>query len=305
MLAKQSGLDRGELTIGRFGIPYAVAGDGPRCLVCVNALQQTMGAWRPFISRFGNDPRYRLVMFDFPHQGRALVRWGAADVPLMEQVTILSAVVQQFSQHAPVALTGGSWGSVIAAAYAATYPSRVRGLILGSFRTSPNDLLRSITRQGMELVNRGDAAGVGALFVEGFAKGMRPAGRERLLEQFRKLTPRQLAQMVLQGQVLLDHGDIEDFVDLTAIRARTLIVNGADDPIVDQEDAWEAACRIPDSEVRILPDVGHFLHIERPDVMDVYDDFLDRSWDAAPAGRQTSEIQCQRGSGSARLRPTS
>ena len=80
--------------------------------------------------------------------------------------------------------------------------------------------------------------------------------------------------MYQQGQALLDYGDIGRLVDLSAIRARTLIVNGADDPIVDAGDGYEAARRIPHAEVRLLEGVGHFLHAEQPQIMDVFADFL-------------------------------
>lgn len=284
MLVRPSGLARGELALGRFVIPYAEVGDGARCLVCVNAVQQTMAAWRAFISRFAADARYRLVMFDFPNQGRARIRSGPVGVPLLEQVDVLGAVVDALSPQAPVGLIGGSWGSVIAAAFAATRPSRVSTLILGSFQTRSNARLRAITRRGMRLIERGDLEGLGALFVEGFGGRMREASQQRLRQQFRRLGPDQLRQILIQGQVLLDCGDIDAVVDLRAIRARTLIVNGADDPIVDIDDAWEAAVRIPHSEVRVLPDVGHFLHVERPEIMEVYSAFLARAGRPAEPG---------------------
>jgi pimeloyl-ACP methyl ester carboxylesterase len=276
VLVRQSGLDRGEIAFDRFAIPFAAMGDGSQCLICVNAVQQTMGAWRPFLSRFGSDPRYRVVLFDFPNQGRARICSGDVEVSLMEQVSILTAVAQRLSPYAPVNLIGGSWGSVVAAAFAATSPSRVANLVLGSFQTKSNPRLCEISRRGIALVNQGDRDGLGALFVEGFGARMRPASQQRLREQFRRLTRNQLSQVVLQGNVLLEFGDIETFVDLSAIRARTLIVNGADDPIVDVEDVWVASSRIPDCETQILPGAGHFLHIEDPAIMDVYADFLDR-----------------------------
>jgi pimeloyl-ACP methyl ester carboxylesterase len=245
--------------------------------VCVNAVQQTMAAWRPFISRFGADRRYRLAMFDFPNQGRARVLTGAVEVQLMEQVAILDAVVDRVSPYAPVAITGGSWGAVIAATYAATHSSRVASLILGSFQTKSNLRLRAITERGMALIDRADLDGLGRLFVEGFGGRMPESRQHRLLQQFRRLGPEQLRQILVQGRVLLECGDIFAFADLAAIRARTLIVNGAADPIVDVEDALEAAARIADSEVRLLPGVGHFLHVEQPDIMDIYCDFLSRA----------------------------
>lgn len=274
MPARHTVLKKHHLDFGSFVIPFATSGNGPLCLVCVNGMQQTMAAWRPFLKRFAADPRYRLALFDFPNQGRAHTRSGSVDVDLLEQVAVLDAVAQTVGPEAPVTLIGGSWGGVVAAAYAATYPSRVAAMILGSFRTRSNARLCDLARRGQALVTRGDGDALGALFVEGFGAHMTAAGQARLRAQFRRLKPEQLRQMYQQGQALLDYGDIGRLVDLSAIRARTLIVNGADDPIVDAGDGDEAARRIPHAEVRLLEGVGHFLHAEQPRIMDVFADFL-------------------------------
>jgi pimeloyl-ACP methyl ester carboxylesterase len=274
VLARHTVLKKHHLDLGSFVIPFATSGDGPLCLVCVNGMQQTMAAWRPFLKRFAADPRYRLALFDFPNQGRAQTRSASIGVDLLEQVAVLHAVAQMVGAEAPVTLIGGSWGGVVAAAYAATHPSRVAAMILGSFRTRSNARLCDLARRGQALVTRGDGEALGALFVEGFGRHMSASGQQRLRAQFRRLTPAQLRQMYQQGQALLDFGDIGRLVDLSAIRARTLIVNGADDPIVDAGDAYEAARRIPHAEVRLLEGVGHFLHAEQPQIMDVFADFL-------------------------------
>lgn len=274
MLARHTVLQKHHLDLGRFVIPFATSGGGPLCVVCVNGMQQTMAAWRPFLKRFAADPRYRLALFDFPNQGRAQTRAGSPGVDLLEQVAVLHAVAQTVGPEAPVTLIGGSWGGVVAAAYAATYPTRVAAMILGSFRTRSNTRLCDLARRGQALVRRGDGEALGALFVEGFGRHMTAAGQQRLRAQFRRLKPEQLRQMYEQGQALLDHGDIGRLVDLSAIRARTLIVNGADDPIVDAGDAHEAARRIPHAEVRLLDGVGHFLHAEQPQIMNLFADFL-------------------------------
>lgn len=276
MLARHPVLEKHRLDVGRFVIPFATSGDGPLCLVCVNGMQQTMAAWRPFLKRFAADPRYRLALFDFPNQGRAQTLSGPAGVELLEQVAILHAVAETVGGGAPVTLMGGSWGGVVAAAYAATHPSRVAAMILGSFRTRSNARLCDLARRGQALISRGDGEALGALFVEGFGQHMAASAQQGLRAQFRRLKPEQLRQIYQQGQALLDYGDIGRLVDLSAIRARTLIVNGADDPIVDAGDADEAARRIPHAEVRLLDGVGHFLHAEQPEIMNVFADFLAR-----------------------------
>ena len=61
---------KGEVKLGRFLVPYRLYGTGGRFMVCVNAAQQPMAAWRPVVSYFLKD--YRLLLFDFPGQGGGL-----------------------------------------------------------------------------------------------------------------------------------------------------------------------------------------------------------------------------------------
>ena len=254
----------------------AVAGSGGCCVVCVNGMQQTMAAWRPFLRVFAGDRRYRVVLFDFPAQGRARTIAGPPEISLAEQIEVLSAVVQTASPGSPVALVGGSWGGVIAAAYAAAEPSRVAALILGSFCTSPNERMRELACRGQALIAEGNPDALGAMFVDGFGERMRPAGQQRLRQQFRRLTADQLRQLHFAGQLLLAHDDLNAVIDLSRITARTLIVNGADDPIVDADSATAAAELIGGCEIRVVAGVGHFLHLENPALMNVYKRFFDR-----------------------------
>lgn len=287
---RASGLERGELTIGRFVIPYATAGNGARSLVCINAVQQTMAAWRTVLSRFADEPRYRLILFDFPHQGRARIEHGPGEVPLMEQVDILAGVTHALSPKTPVAAMGASWGAVIAAAWAATCPDQARAVLLGSFQTRPNPRLRAIARRVHELVAAGDTEALGTLFIDGFGAGLRPAAQSALCDQFRRLTAEQLRQMASQSEDLATYGHLGALADLGAIRARTLIVNGAGDPIVDADNTWEAGRLIADSEVHLLPGVGHFLHMEDPAVMELYVEFLDRTWRAVAESESAAPL---------------
>ena len=127
-------MQKSMLTINRFEIPYLVFGEGTHLLICVNGMQQTMASWRSLVPRFTAHAWYRVALFDFPNQGRARCLRGEAGVDVVEQVHVLGAMVDALSPDAPVALIGGSWGAVVAAAYAARRPHRVTRLVLGSFQ---------------------------------------------------------------------------------------------------------------------------------------------------------------------------
>jgi pimeloyl-ACP methyl ester carboxylesterase len=276
-------MQKSTLTVGRFEIPCAIAGTGPRAVVCVNGMQQTMAAWRSLVKRFIREPRYRVVLFDFPNQGRAIVRSGTAEVGLMEQVEVLHAVVAHVSGGRPVDLLGGSWGALVAAGCAATSPHWVRKMVLGSFQARANRRLRELAQRGRALVEAGKGSELADLFIREFGSGMSQAHQAAVRAQFCRLPRERLWQMHEQGTLLLSATDLGTLVDLQRITAETLIVNGASDAIVDANDLEGTVDRIPGAELHVVPGAGHFLHFERPDILDIYVEFLNRPVAAASA----------------------
>ena len=49
---------------------------------------------------------------------------------------------------------------------------------------------------------------------------------------------------------------------------------GENDTIVDLEDVKFLASQMPRSELRLIKDVGHFLHLEKDALLDVYEEIL-------------------------------
>ena len=269
----------GVLKADRFEIPYMVFGEGMRCLVCVNGMQQTMAAWRMVVRRLGARRQYRIVLFDFPQQGRARCSEERSSATVADQIAVLGTVIDAVSPSTPVALLGGSWGAVISAAYAALHPARVSRLVLGSFQARPNARLREVAQLGRELVEQDRMHEIAELFIREFGTHL-PAERRRALQtQFGALGPEQFRQMYETAAMLTSADDLDGIADLGAIEAQTLIVNGAADPIVDAADPFTRQ-RIPSAELCVVPGVGHFLHYERAEVLDVYAEFLHRPFEA-------------------------
>jgi pimeloyl-ACP methyl ester carboxylesterase len=79
----------------RFEIPYRVHGDTGPFIICVNGVQQTMAVWRSFIKHFSKN--YKVIVFDFPGQGRAKIISGGSGVSIDEQVEILHEVIDKLA----------------------------------------------------------------------------------------------------------------------------------------------------------------------------------------------------------------
>jgi pimeloyl-ACP methyl ester carboxylesterase len=76
------------------------------------------------------------------------------------------------------------------------------------------------------------------------------------------------------GTFVISSKQLSDVVNLKNIKAKTILLNGEKDTIIDLEDVKFLASQIPNCEIRIIKDVGHFLHMEREEILDIYEDIL-------------------------------
>jgi pimeloyl-ACP methyl ester carboxylesterase len=180
---------------------------------------------------------------------------------------------------------GAHGGAVVAAAYAARRPHRVTRMVLGSFQVRPNARLREIARLGRSLVAAGRSAELADLFIRTFGTHLSAPRQRSIATQCAALRIEQFQQMYEQAERLVNADNLDHIADLGAIQAETLIVNGGADPIVDPVDA-DTIDRIPGGELCVVPNVGHFLHVEQPAVLDIYAEFLHRDLPAARAGHE-------------------
>jgi pimeloyl-ACP methyl ester carboxylesterase len=274
-------ITRGEITVGRFLIPYRLFGQGSQFLVCVNGAQQTMAAWRPVVNYFSRD--YRLLLFDFPGQGRAQIISGSAVVALDEQVEVLHQVLS--AQNAPEKsiVAGASWGGVVVAAFASRFPHLVDKIILASFGIRVNEKLVQAIEEGQQLNGTATGGHVADIIVKYFGQHLNDAFKKKMYDQFKNIKKEHLENFRAHGQLLQTTKHINEVVDLHSIRAQTLIINGEMDTVMDLEDVTLAAAQIANCVVKIVPGVGHFLHNESDDVLSIYRDFL-----SIPSERQLS-----------------
>ena len=265
-------ITRGEITVGRFLIPYRLFGQGSRFLVCVNGAQQTMAAWRPVVKYFSRD--YRLLLFDFPGQGRAQIISGSALVTLDEQVEVLHQVLS--AQNAPEKsiVAGASWGGVVVAAFASRFPHLVDKIILASFGIRVNEKLLQVIREGLQLNGTATGEQAAGVIIKYFGQHLNEAFKKKMVDQFKNIKKEHLENFHAHGQVLETAKHINEVVDLHSIKAQTLIINGEMDTVMDGDDIALAAAQIANCVVKIVPGVGHFLHNESDDVLSIYRDFL-------------------------------
>lgn len=257
-----------SLLHGRFEIPLRCYGNHPDVLLCVSGVMQTMAVWREVIRRFSND--FTVVVFDMPGVGRSKILSGGAHVSLDEQIEVVHTLIQHLEPAGELTLAGSSWGTAVATGYAARHPEAVQQLVLSSFGMKPNSEMLRMVDKAQELYHRRDYAAGAEIIIGMFGQKIGHAYKRQIETQFANLSDHNAESFYEHCRNIANLPKLVDWVDLTKIKARTLIVNGAMDRIIDQQDMWTAAKRIPDCECVLIDEVGHFLHFERPEVLDYY-----------------------------------
>ena len=273
-VARQTSLTppvKGTLKVRRFIVPYRVYGAEAPCLLFINGVQQSMAMWHTFVRRFSH--RYRIVLFDFPNQGGGQIIDGSSYLSLDEQVDILNAVIDRTSGDDQLTVCAASWGGVVALAYAVRHPQKLKSLILASIGTKANQKMIDMISKGLEMPDI-DRLQVAETIIENFGRDLPAAMKQRIVGQFQRMDAAAFQAFFQHGSTVLSVRELGKVVDVGKVQCRTIIVYGENDAIVDFEDVKFLASQIPRSEVRRIKDVGHFLHLEKEELLDVYEDIL-------------------------------
>ena len=265
--------EKGKLDLGRFRVAYRIYGHSGPFITCVNGAQQTMASWHAAVLKFSGS--YRILLYDAPGQARGSILSGGTAVSIDEQVEVLRDLIHAvLGAQENLHLVGASWGAVIAAIYAARYPERVKFLLLASFGLQPSLQMMKVIESARQLYFSGHGSDGAQLIIETFGQRLSEENKRRMILQFQHLTDEQKDSFYEHIKMIASTSHLTDYADLGKVRAKTVIINGADDQLLDNRDLKAAAELIPHTELRIIPDAGHFLHLEREEILDIYGDYL-------------------------------
>lgn len=262
---------KGKLTVQRFVVPYRVYGQGEYTLVFINGIQQSMAMWHSFVRRFSRS--YRIVLFDFPNQGAGRIGTGSFDLSLEEQVDILAAVIDATTGADQLTVCSASWGGVIALVYAVRHPQRLKSLILASMGTRANQKMIDLITKGVQMPVK-DRLEVAETLIEALGQNLPAAMKNKIVSQFQHMGPEAFQAFFQHGSMVLSVRDLSEVVDVSKVQCKTILLHGENDTIVDIDDVRFLASEIPRSELRLIKNVGHFLHLEKEELLDVYEEIL-------------------------------
>ncbi len=262
---------KGVIELGRFSIPYRIyENEGPH-IICLNGVQQSMAMWHTLAERYS--PYYRIVLFDFPNQGRGKVVSGQSLVTMDEQVDILREVIKATGTNNEVSLCAASWGGIIAMAFAARYHGRVKQLCLASLGTKANAKMVETIKKGFA-VDPENRQKMADILIEGFGQNLPKDVKNKIIKQFHSMSQENLKAFYEHGLAVISAEKIGDLIKLSDIKEKTFLIYGEKDTIIDLDDVRFLSSQIPNCEVRIIKGAGHFLHMEQIDIFDIYADIL-------------------------------
>ena len=252
-------------------VPYRIyENDGPH-IVCLNGVQQSMAMWHSFVLRYA--PYYRVVLFDFPNQGKGKIVSGPIFVTLDEQVDILHEVIKATGTNKNVSICSASWGGIVAIAFASRYRNEVKKLCLASLGTKANDKMVETIKKGSQ-IDPQDRQKMADILIESFGQNLPDNIKKKIVNQFHVMSEEHLRAFYEHGLFVVSTKKLGDLINLSNITAKTFLIHGEKDTIIDLEDVKFLASQIPQCEVIIVKDAGHFLHMEREDAFDIYENIL-------------------------------
>ena len=277
-----------QITANGIQIEYETHGDPSRPpLMLVMGLGMQLTAWPPELVAALTARGFYVVRHDNRDVGLS-EKFGHAGVPdfrrigLMKLLGLNPRVPYRLADMArdaaellralnlgPVHVVGASLGGMIAQLMAVNHPERVASLT-SVMSTTGNRRLPQARREAMAAML--DRPAPNATLEQNIARGIKvaraigspawPAPEARLRARFTQSYKRSFYPegVVRQFLAIIDDGDRR--ARLRKVKAPTLVIHGADDPLIPVEGGRDTAAHIPGASLHEIPGMGHDLPLE-------------------------------------------
>lgn len=163
-------------------------------------------------------------------------------------------------------LCGASMGGIVAMEVARQAPQRIRGMaLLGTNARPEADDVRQLREAAIAFFEQGRVLEVLRLNVP-LAFHASRAGDARLTQCYLDFVMAAGAeQLVRQNRAIIGRPDAR--LHLPALRCPVLVMCGDSDQLTPPDCSHEIAALVPHAQLQMVPDCGHMLTMERPDIV--------------------------------------
>ena len=251
-------------------IHYEYFGDGAREVVCLfNGLAMHTKAWYPFLPELTG--HFDVLLYDYPGQGDSSADDVAITIPGM--AGYLAAIMDELGV-ARVHAMGISYGGFVAAEFARLHRDRLHTLTLSGILLTNEKLFQMYEDLSLRFYRGGPQAFelythymyekiFGERFVRAFAdklEAMRQRFHDRYAGTVHALVRLSEAQDPFFEALEANHDGYR------AVTVPTLIMPGAEDRVMLLPVQRKMCDLFPDSRWLPVPESGHVVYLERPDV---------------------------------------
>lgn len=228
-------------------------------LVFLNGMTQSTAHWKSQARAMSD--AFRVITYDARGQGDTPAGPEPLTLPLhAADLAELLGGLGIDGAH----LVGFSHGARVALQFAASYPERVRKLVLVSATARPSALARMIVRSWREVLARGGLEGLAWASLPMILGESYLQASERMVSGIVKASVDRNSEEGVRRllDAMIDYPDLSDLA--RSVQSVTLVLTAAQDLLVTREGAQELAALCGGEHVEVH-DSGHTIPIEQPD----------------------------------------
>jgi pimeloyl-ACP methyl ester carboxylesterase len=245
-----------------------VAGSGDRTFVLAHGWTNDRRIWGPVARRLV-DRGHRVVTYD--QRGHAGSTVGSDGLTIEAIGADLRAVIDHADAR-DIVVAGHSMGGMAAQAYAIAEPAHlhehVRALVLvatgcgGVGARGPGARFAPAIIGSERVIRAVSSKRLGPLWMRNTVGRRASLAHLRAMQENFVATPAEARSQFLVAMTAMDHT-----AALGAVDVPTVVVCGTHDQLTPEARSRELAAAIPGARLEIVPDAGHMLQLEEPDLL--------------------------------------
>jgi 3-oxoadipate enol-lactonase len=250
-----------KIRVGNTHLNIEDRGTGPPLLL-IHGFPLNLEVWRPQIEVLSHSNR--VIAVDLRGHGQSPATPGPYPMDLLADDC--AAVLKSLEVQQPAVVCGLSMGGYISFSFFRRHPKLVSGLILAATRAGADSDQGRASRD--KAVAQTEQLGIRPVIDSMLPILLAPNTYNENPELVQVVVDI-VSQTSANGMVSALQGmkDRRDSTQLLGqIEAPALIIHGLDDQIIPMRDSEAMRAGIPNSQLEIIPDAGHLLNLEQPEI---------------------------------------